>query len=1093
MKKKHFRENYFQIPPFSKKLLLTMKLTIILTCFLCVSIHASTYSQNTHLNLDIKNQSIREVLRTIENQTNFRFFYNDEFTDLNKLISCNFNDKTIDEILSAVLNKTEVTYKVLDNNFVVITPVGLQQQKISGTVTDASTGEPMPGVNIVMEGTTSGTVSDANGNFNIDIPSSDITLVFSFVGYLSEKVSTKGQTFLNIKLSADVKALDEIIVIGYGTQKKGDITSAIASIKEKDFTIGAMRDASELVKGKIAGLSITNGSGDPTATSNLNLRGINSLKGSSSPLILINGIPGSLNDISPSEVESIDVLKDASASAIYGTRGASGVIIITTKKITHNIPTTLSYSTYVGISQFTKKAKFLTADQYRQKIAEGYSMPFPDQGYSTNWLDEITRNKPITQNHDLSLKGGNAQSNYVANLNYLSQQGMFNKSDNNEFKFSLDVNHFMFKDKLKININLIKGLQKYGALGDGRSFDKEIYRQSLIRNPTDRVKDEDGSWQSRAGFQYYNPVAMIEETDGKIEKEWTRITGNITVKPVLGWETNLMVATNQFNEFRGYSETSKYVHTLRGVNGFASNANDKKVNNYLELTSRYSKLIAKHSFTVLGGYSYQYNINSQSWANNYDFPTDNFSYNNLGSGAALLEGKARMSSSKDDNKLAGLFGRISYGFDNKYNILASIRREGSSKFGDNYKYGTFPSLSLGWTISNESFMKGLIFIDNLKLRAGYGITGRIPDDPYRSLTIFEYSGNFLNNGTWVKGLQPKYNANSDLRWEKSKEYNIGLDFSVLKNRISGSIDLYKKKTTDMLWDYQVSQPPYYADMILANVGEMENKGIEVLINATPIQRNDFEWNSSFTFSHNKNVVVSISNDFYKNDQDYIIPSTAWVTDPVTLPTHRVEPGRPIGEFWGIKSVDIDESTGYWIIEGADGTPKKTDANANLTDENRKFLGNGIPKYRAGWTNTFRYKRFELNMVLNGAFGFQILNVQRLFYENPTIKYNRLESAYDKIYGKRTLGFRQYFVSYYLEDGDYVKIDNLTLRYNLNLSKLRIFKDAKVYASCSNLATFTNYKGLDPEIDRSEPLSQGNDERDKYPSVKTYTFGIQLTF
>ncbi len=1078
-----------------KKFLLAMKLTTILSFITVLQLSASVYSQNIRFTFNVQDKTVKEILDEIEKQSQFRFFYNDNFKDLNKKVDLSAQNSLVEDVLEKLLKTSGVTFKVLDNNLIVITTkdmITAQQLKITGKVTDAQTGESLPGVNIVIEGTTVGTTTDTNGNYSIEVTDVNSILVYTFIGYATQKIAANGQKAIDVSLATDVKALDEVVVVGYGTMKKGDITSAIASVKEKDFTVGAMRDASELIKGKIAGLSISNGSGDPSTTANINLRGVNSLKGNSSPLVLINGIPGSLNDVSPAEVESIDVLKDASAAAIYGTRGASGVILITTKKVGRNIPTTLSYSSYVGISEFAKKAKFLDAGQYRQKLAEGYAMPYPDQGYSTDWLAEITRTDPATQNHDLSLKGGNMQSNYVISLNYLKQNGMFKKSNNQDIKASLDINHAMFKDKLKLNFNVITGSQNFGALGDGTSFDRTIYRQALIRNPTDRVKDDNGDWQSRTGFQYYNPVAMIEETDGKIERGWTRLTGNITVNPVNGWETNLMLAANQFNEFRGYSETSKYVNTLKGVNGFASNANDKKVNNYLELTSKYSKVINKHNIMVLGGYSYQYNVNSGSWANNYDFPTDNFSYNNLGSGLALQNGKAGMSSSKDDNTLVGFFGRLSYGFDNKYNILASIRREGSSKFGENYKFGTFPSLSLGWTLSNESFMKDITFIDNLKLRGGYGVTGRIPDDSYRSLTIFEYQGQFLNGGNWVTGLQPQYNPNPDLRWEKSKEYNVGMDFSVLKSRVSGSIDVYKKKTTDMLWDFQVPKPPYYADLILANVGEMENKGIEISVNTTPLQKRNFEWNSSITFSNNKNKVISISNDFYKNAQNFIIPSTAGLSDPVSLPTHRIEPGHPVGEFWGIKSVDID-TAGVWIIQAPDGTLKTAGDNENLTDPNRQYLGNGIPKFRAGWVNTFRYKRLEINVILNGAFGFKILNEQRLFYENPTVKYNRLESSYDNVYGKRTLNFRQYFTSYYLENGNYVKIDNLTLRYNLNVNKLKFFKEARVYVSCSNLATFTKYKGLDPEIDRSDPLSQGNDERDKYPSIRTYTLGIQITF
>jgi TonB-dependent starch-binding outer membrane protein SusC len=1089
MKKKHFWENYFQIPPFSKKLLLTMKLTILLTCFLSVSIHASTYSQNTRMKLDIKNQSIRDVLHAIENQSNFRFFYNDEFTDLNKVVSCNFENKTIEEILSAVFSKSEVTYKVLENNFVVITPFGLQQLKITGTITDASTNEPLPGVNIVVEGTTTGAISDINGKYSIDIPNADAILVFSFVGYLPEKMPVKGQSNIDVVLSPDVKALDEVIVIGYGVQKKGDVTSAISSVKSEDFSKGMIRDASDLIKGKIAGLSISNGSGDPSSQANIMLRGISTLTGNAAPLVLINGIQGGLNTVAPEDIELVDVLKDASAAAIYGTRGANGVILITTKSGQRNMKPVVTVNSYVSASNFGKKADFMDAADIRSKLAAGTKIPFTDEGTTTNWLDEITRTA-ISQNHSLSIMGGRENSNYSANISYNDKNGVFKRTNDNELKASFDLNQFFFKDIVKINFNFVKGLNKTNCVGEASSFNRNIYRQALIRNPTAPIKDANGNWVETSRFQYYNPLAMIYETSGLIKSEWTWLTSNLTIRPFAGLEANAMVATRNSNSLTGYSESKKhYSNTMNGKNGVASRNTSSDRSDNLELTAKYNKSIGLHKFTALAGYSYEYTVDEGFYAYNYNFPSDNYSYNNLEAGYALKDGKADMSSWKSDSKLIGFFGRVTYGYGDRYNFLASIRREGSSKFGTNYKWGIFPSVSAGWTISNESFMKGITFINNMKLRVGYGITGVIPSASYASQTLLKYDPYFYSNGSWVKGLVPVSNPNPDLRWEKSAELNIGLDFALLGNRITGSIDVYNKKTTDMLWSYDVPAPPYLYNKILANVGEMSNKGIEIALSGTPVKTKDFDWKSDFTLSHNQNELVSLSNDLYSIENNFVNEGDCG--DPISFPTHRLEVGKPMGNFWGLKSVDISDK-GKWIIETPTGERKELDKTM-YNDANKQYLGNGIPKVIAGWSNTFRYKNVDLSLVFTGAFGFKILNFQRMFYENPTINYNMLKSAFDKVYGKSLLNYDQTYVSYYIEDGDYVKLDNVTLGYTFNVKKVNFLRSLRVYASGQNLLCFTKYKGLDPEIARSDIQSEGDDSRDKYPSIRTFTFGINVSF
>ncbi|MDC6365866.1 MULTISPECIES: SusC/RagA family TonB-linked outer membrane protein [Flavobacteriaceae] len=975
----------------------------------------------------------------------------------------------------------------------------LAQQRVTGTITDQQ-GIPVVGASVVEQNTNNGTVSDFDGNYEITA-APDGVLVFSYLGFKTKEISVGSTSVINVVLQEDLERLGEVVVIGYGTQNREEVTTAIATVKPEDFNPGFVRDAADLIRGKVAGLSISNGSGDPSATSSISLRGISSLQGNADPLVLINGLPGNLNSVAPEDIESIDVLKDASASAIYGTRGANGVILITTKSGKGNMAPTLTYSHYTSMSSFGRTADFLDANDVRLLLAEGKTLPNfgDDLGYATDWLDEISRTA-VAHNHNLNYSGGNETSTYAVNVNYIDQEGVFKKSFNEEFRISADVNHTMFNGLLKVNANIVNGIQNLGALGDGSAFNNLIYRQALIRNPTDRVRNDDDSFvQNTSILQYVNPVGMIELTDGIIKNKWMRLTGNVTLTPLEGWENNIMVATRQSTNLRGYAEKKEYLgYNGEQRNGFASRSTEQNKTDLMEITSKYSKYFDKHNFSVLGGYSYQYFVTEGFWANNQDFPTDAFTYNNLGAGQGIDNGLGGMSSSKSDNTLIGFFGRFTYGFDGRFNLLASFRREGSSKFGENNKWGNFPAISAGWTLSNESFLENVDFVNNLKLRVGYGETGVLPNDSYRSLTLLQYSGTFYNNGDWVQGLDANYNPNPDLQWEVSKEVNLGLDFAFANNRISGSVDLYRKKTEGMLWDFGVPEPPNLASTTLANVGEMENKGFEVLLNVAPIQTGDFSWDTNITVSHNKNELLSLSNDLYEIDGNFIPGFT--LSEPVSQVTHRNEVGQPIGNFWGLKSVGIDDD-GLWVIELPDGSqvPWSTELD---TDDNKQILGNGFPSYIAGITNTFRYKNFDLSFLLRGAFDFQIINAQRVFYENPNVTYNVLDSAYDPIYGKDVaLATPQTFVSYYVEDGDYVKLDNVTLGYNFNVDKLKFLQSLRVYATGNNLAIFTNYSGIDPEIIRttelvngaSGALTQGTDSRDKYPTVRTFTLGLNVNF
>lgn len=643
---------------------------------------------------------------------------------------------------------------------------------------------------------------------------------------------------------------------------------------------------------------------------------------------------------------------------------------------------------------------------------------------------------------------------------------------------------------------MVKKWHKNSATNATATDQSNIYRQAIARNPTAPIYNEDGSYNEDFGVNYYyNPVGMLEERLGNYTYEETRAAGNITFEPIKGWQTNLMLATSRFGAHdKGYNTSDYYGNQLNQWTGYAYHTNSESFQNNLELTSKYDLNVGKHRMNAMVGYSYQYYKYEQNYANNYNFPTDFFQWNNLGIGQALKEGKAGMGSSASENTLIGFFARVSYAYDNRYNLLVSVRREGSSKFGDNNKWGTFPSASLGWTISNEEFMKGITWLNNLKLRAGFGITGVIPNDPYISLTKYAYgSSYYYSDGKWLPGLSVSSNPNPDLRWEKSTEFNVGLDWSVLDNRLGGSIDVYNKKTTDLLFWYTVPTPPNLFNSTLANAGSVRNQGIEVAVNAVPVRTKDFEWKTVVTVSANKNKLLSLSNDMYESNS---FMDTGGLGEPISISTHRMEEGRALGEFYGLKSVGVSEN-GLFLIEKPDGEVVEFSNDQLKNDEYRQYLGSGLPKVYLGWTNNLSYKNWDLSMQFTSQLGFKILNEPRAFYENNSIAYNRLKSVEEAPYGGQyTLSSSQpqTFVSYYLEDGDFLKLTNLTIGYTFPIKKNnKYIKGVRAYLSGDNLFCITGYSGLDPELSNWYPTSAGIDARDKYPSIRSFTFGLNLTF
>ena len=1039
--------------------------------------------------------TLKSAFEKIEKASKYKIAYNSSQLNANRSVTLSKKSDDVFGMLTQLLKGTNCTYK-LEGNYIIIKPQQKAQTsgkkvKVRGVIKD-ETGEPIIGATVRVKGQSEGTVSDFDGNFTLDV-TDDNTLQISYIGYQTQEFAVGKQHHFSIVLEEDKKILNEVVVIGYGTQKKGDITSSVGSVKSEDFTAGAINDAGQLIQGKIAGLSVTNPSGNPVGGTEISLRGNTTILGASTnPLILIDGVPGDFNTVAPEDIESIDVLKDGSAAAIYGSRGTNGVVLITTKKSKGNNINEVQYSGYLSLSTIAKKPDFCDADDYRQQIKDGLRDAAWDLGDNTNWIDAITRTG-LSHVHNISFKGGNAQTNYIFNVNYRNLQGIFKRSDKEEFQGRAEVNHSMFDDKLRFNFQLLGNQTGYTATSDGGSFNTYSWRQALIHNPTEPIKNADGSWHENTGiFNYDNPVSRIYECDGEQKISQTRFSSNITLTPIKELTLNALFSYDKINQEGGYYETKKHISNVRdGMNGYASTGASSTVTKLVELTAQFHKNFGDHTIQALAGYSYQESTYSNQYERNYNFPTDLYSWHNIGVGQALKEGLGTEYSYWLDTNLIGFFGRLNYNYKNRYLLMASVRHEAASQLaGTNKPWGTFPSVSLGWRITEEKFMKNQKVFDDIKLRAGYGVTGSQPSQSFLGVPLLGYGDYYLYNGQWIRALQPTQNSNDKLKWEEKHEYDIGADFSVLNYRLNVSVDWYYRLIKGLLYDYSVPSPPNLYTTTRANVGEMSNNGLEIMVNAIPVQTKDFKWETTITFSTNSNKLKSLSNDLYQTSSDYFM--TGWIEEPIKTESHIVRIGHKVGDIYGFKVVDVDES-GKWIYLDKNGNRVNYD-DFTHSFEDKQILGNGVPKWYLGFNNQFRYKNFDLAINMRGAFGFQIMNGMRMFYENRSRQdWNRLRSAYDKVFGKAVLNTlcSEEFNSYYVENGDYWKIDNITLGYSF--SKInKWIKTLRLYASVNNAITITGYKGIDPEVSTSG-LAPSYDNRDSYPHTRAFTFGMNVTF
>ena len=951
-----------------------------------------------------------------------------------------------------------------------------QDFKVSGTVVD-SYGDPLPGVGVIEKDTTNGVVTDMDGKYVIVVKSQNATIEFSCMGMKTETVNVSGRAVLNVVMNEDAIGLQEVITIGYGSMKREEITTSITRVKADDFTQGGVTSPLGLLQGKVAGLGMAMTSGDPSASPSISLRGISTLAASSDPLIVIDGIVGgSLNSVSPEDIESIDVLKDGSAAAIYGTRGTNGVIIINTKAPKSG-NATVEYSGYVKVDQMIGLDDQLNAAEYREYMnnPDFAGKGMNDFGASTDWVDAITRT-PISHNHYLSLRGGQKETNYVGSVTYADKQGIYNKSFHKSVAVKLALNHSMFDDRLKINLNINDKIVKTGDVPG------ELYAQASMRNPTLPIYDSEDKYYETSNGQ--NPVCALNEYTGVNNYNQLSMSGKITVEPIKDLRLSATgVYQGFYNEKEWAGSHKTYAAVLGGEYGSATLSGGHRKDMTLELQADYSKMIGHHNINATVGYSYNRYIN-QSWSMKaYDFPIDGFGVWNIGSAESTMEGLSTLNSNKWERKLIGFFGRINYNYSNKYLLMASIRREGSDKFGANNRWGWFPSVSAGWRINNEEFMSDVSWINELKLRAGYGVTGTEPGSAYQYLGLYNFNQSYMSfvNGEWVNGIIPANNPNPDLKWEEKHEANVGLDFSFLNNRIYGSVDGYYRHTKDLLYTYTVPTPPNITSSMLANVGSIMNAGVEVELNGLIIDKKNINWTIGGNVSFNKNQLISLSNDMYQ--LEYL---KLGHMDHVQTYSHRLEEGWPVGNFYGYKDVGLRSQGTQWRIEGAE--------NSAAGEENKQIIGNGMPKIYAAFNTRVEFFGFDLNVSFRGAFRYNILNQYRMMYETLAWlpSYNVPVSAFEKIGDYYNFAPSTYLARY-VEKGDYLKLDNLTLGYTFDTSKQKIVKTARIYVTAQNLLTFTEYTGIDPEAVSITGLTPGIDSHHKYPTLKSVTVGLNISF
>jgi len=1144
---------------YSWKIFKLMRNTLLLVFITVLQAYANdTYSQNTKLTLNLNNVTVANVLEEIQNNSEFYFLFNAKLIDVEREVSISMEDKKISEILTSLFSGTGVNYLVYDRQ-IILTPsdvttlsAALQQLKITGTVTDKD-GVPLPGVNVVVTGTTVGTLTDIAGKYSIEVPPGSKSLTFSFIGMESQKISIGTLTQINVTMIESAIGLDEVVVVGYGTQKKSDLTGSVASVKMEGINTSTSSSIGQLLQGQAAGLQAIQSSAQPGGSVDLLIRGATSVNARTTPLIVIDGFPtagvsgdanlfygsgrtdNALNSINPNDIESIEVLKDASSTAIYGARAANGVILITTKRGKEG-KLNVNYESSFNIQKFSQKWDMLNAKDYmiqgnrilkeRWRKQNGIipygtipevdaTVPFTSR-YSdadiieksknpTDWLGAISRTGFIQQ-HNLSLSGGTSMNQYMVSLGYFDQAGIIKNSD-----FQRITGRMNFDQKIgeyfKVGFSSMIAHNTTGNVplngGSGGNSSHGIIQLALTANPTISIRNEDGSYPIDPDNTFIdNPVSILEISDEtKFKREL--INSYVEFNPLKGLQFKMTMGYDGSNSDRN-QYLPKYVNIGAQTGGMAS-ISDNKFDNYLfESYGKYTKQMSNHNVTLLVGYSYQQFDNFGSNMVNTDFMFDSFKWYNIGAGQAP---KPEIASFGSSSNLISYYSRLNYNFSDKYLLTANFRIDGSSKFAKSNQWGYFPSLSLGWRVSSEQFFQSLkpVF-SNLKFRIGYGVTGN-DDIGNRTIDAYRVGQNYGFGNQESFGVYADQIGNKNLKWESTKDNNIGIDYGFFDNKINGSFDIYNRITYDLLsW----RDLPNYNEIteIPDNIGAIRSKGFELSLFSQVSNNEKFKWNIGFNLSSNEvfwqERAENWKPEIYQKEHDPVRAGYYLVSDGLVKLGETVEymPGVLPG---AIKFKDLN---GY----------KRDENGQPLTDENGRFIYLGAPdgridnadkklifsstdpKYIIGLTNNFKYRNFDLGIYMYSFLDYYKLNQTRLAFSlNATSiieggnLYNEVKDGWssDNPNGTRPniiLGLYNTYGNgdYIIENAGFLRLKNIALGYTLPAAKIRGISNLRVFVSIDNIFVLSSYSGIDPEIDKTNAMAD-------YPNQTSYTFGLNLGF
>lgn len=1133
-KLKHvFNERYdfkylFKIMRISLFLLFVFTLQLLAT---------NSNAQDAIVTLKSNSVSVRQLINEIEKQTDYLVVYSNREVKTSRKVNMRNKSDKVSSLLNEVFEDTDISYD-FENKYIVLSKnakqsaaliaeaiKSTQQQQgktVTGTVID-ELGEPVIGANIIEKGTSNGTVTDYNGSFSLNVEEGAVLHV-SYIGYLAQEISTVGRTSVNITLMEDMKALDEVVVIGYGSLTRKDVTSSITTVKSDKLNTGVYSDPAQLLQGKVPGLIITQ-SANPNGAPSITLRGASTFRSGAAqePYYVIDGIPGmSLALISPDDIESIDVLRDATATAIYGSKAANGVIIVNTKKGREG-HTSINYSAYVASDNILKNLDVMSGSELRSYAGKNNITLINDLGADTNWQKEVQRTG-LSHNHNVSISGGSKQVSYNSSINYLERQGVIKGTDMDRLIGRAFLEAKSLNDRLTLSFNVNT------SITNRRNVPFDTQGQSVLDamsyySPLVPVRNEDGGWYENSGIsQNYNPVALINENIYDTESKQIQGNAKASLEIVEGLLYNMSMAyQDEQYLFSNYNTTNSLI--ALGMNGRAdrSTVNNKKkvLETYLNFDRTFSDV---HKLGLMGGYSWEEgNDNDGFKLTTYNFYNDALTYYNLGmgnnidiNGLGLGDGRYMLSTLR----MISFYGRANYSFNSKYMLQATVRRDGSSAFGKNNRWATFPSASLAWRLSEENFIKDFNVFDDLKLRAGYGVSGNsLGFDVFTATQVYGATGWFdyispSGESNLVHMLGPTRNANPDLKWERTGMFNIGIDFSFLNSRLSGTVEYYDKRTKDLIADYQVSTTRYPLNWLTTNVGEISNKGVELNLNIVPVKTNDFFWETSLNLSHNKNKVEKLSNETYS--VDYFDRANLDAAGFATATQQRVMEGYPIGQFYTWQWAGYNEGVSHFYVYGegnlkdiygddfatkvkkqADGRYINNETGELVTTskplyDDRTATGSAQPKLALGWNNTLTYKNWTMTAFFQGFFGHKIMNGTRAYLSNYANVGNGKNVLASMAEDNLATDFNSHAPSdRYLERGDYLRLSTLTLGYNFNLNS-DLVKGLRVFATCNNLFTITGYKGVDPEVSLGG-MEPGIDNRQTYPRTRTLMLGVNVNF